>query len=49
MLKCPELNELILKDRNKFYDLDFKNLMKLKKFEGNINYILLLELSKQLE
>jgi hypothetical protein len=49
MLKCPELNELILKDRNKFYDLDFKNLIKLKKFEGNINYILLLEPSKLLE
>ena len=49
MLKCPELNELILKERNKFYDLDFKNLMKLKKFEGNINYFLLLEPSKLLE
>ena len=49
MLKCPELNELILKDRNKFSDLDFKNLMKLKKFEGNINYFLLLEPSKLLE
>ena len=49
MLKCPELNELILKNNNKFYDLDFKNLMKLKKFEGNINYILLLEPSKLLE
>ena len=49
MLKCPELNELILKDRNKFSDLDFKNLMKLKKFEGDINYFLLLEPSKLLE
>ena len=49
MIKCPELNELILNNGNNFYDLDFKNLMKLKKFGGNLKDILLIKSSKQLE
>ena len=47
LIKCPELNELILKD--KCYNIDFKNLIKLTFFEGNFNDFLQLQYATLLE
>ena len=48
LIKYPELIKLLLKG-NSHYDIDFKSLKKLKSFEGDIHYFLLLENSSSLK